>query len=131
VQRDSLHFVRNFNNGSVVLKIVYGKAGLLLVGDAEDPSETQMLLVYDGFLKSDFIKVGHHGSITSSGEEFIEAVKPQYAAISVGAVNKFGHPSTEVIGRYKALGTTVSRTDQQGALMYETDGETVKTVEWR
>jgi competence protein ComEC len=131
VQRDSVHFVRDFNNGSVVIKILYGKVGLLLVGDAEDPSETQMLLVYDGFLKSNFIKVGHHGSITSSGEEFIEAVKPQYAAISVGAVNKFGHPSMEVISRYNALGTTVSRTDQQGALMYETDGETVKTVEWR
>jgi competence protein ComEC len=131
VQRDSLHFVRDFNNGSVVVKILYGKVGLLLVGDAEDPSETQMLLVYDGFLKSNFIKVGHHGSITSSGEEFIEAVEPQYAAISVGALNKFGHPSMEVIGRYKALGTTVSRTDQQGALMYETDGETVTPVEWR
>jgi competence protein ComEC len=131
VQRDSLHFVRDFNNGSVVIKILYGKVGLLLTGDAEDPSETQMLLVYDGFLKSNFIKVGHHGSITSSGEEFIGAVKPQYAAISVGAINKFGHPSMEVIGRYKALGTSVSRTDQQGALVYETDGETVKTVEWR
>jgi competence protein ComEC len=131
VQRDSLHFVRDFNNGSVVLKILYGRVAMLFAGDAEDPSEAQMLLVYDGFLKSNFIKVGHHGSITSSGEEFIEAVKPQYAAISVGALNKFDHPSMEVIDRYKALGTTLSRTDQQGALMYETDGETVKAVEWR
>jgi competence protein ComEC len=102
-----------------------------LTGDAEDPPETQMLLVYDGFLRSDFIKVGHHGSITSSGEEFVRTVKPEYAAISVGALNKFGHPSMEVIGRYKALGTVVSRTDGQGALVYETDGETVKSVEWR
>jgi competence protein ComEC len=131
VQRDSIHFVRDFNNGSVVLKILYGTVGMLFAGDAEDPSEAQMLLVYEGFLKSNFIKVGHHGSITSSGEEFIEAVKPQYAAISVGALNKFDHPSMEVIERYRTSGTTVSRTDEQGALVYETDGVTVKALEWR
>jgi len=131
VQRDSLHFVRDFNNGSVVLKILFGKVGLLFTGDAEEPSETQMLHVYNGFLKSDFIKVGHHGSITSSGEQFIEAVRPQYAAISVGALNKFDHPSKEVIERYRTSGTTVSRTDEQGALVYETDGVTVKALKWR
>ncbi|MEK6570552.1 MAG: MBL fold metallo-hydrolase, partial [Bacteroidota bacterium] len=74
---------------------------------------------------------GHHGSITSSGELFVQATKPRYAAMSVAALNKFGHPSMEVISRYQSLGTQVARTDQQGALIYETDGKTVRQVQWR
>lgn len=131
VQKDSLHFVRSFNNSSVVLKILYGKVGILLTGDAEEPSETQMLYLYGEFLKSDLIKVAHHGSTTCSGEFFIKRVKPQFAAISVGALNKFGLPSTEVVERYQLSGARVCRTDEDGALMFETDGITLKRVDWR
>ena len=131
VQTDSLHFSQDFNNGSVVLKILYGKVKVLLTGDAEEPSEEQMLLLYDGFLKSDLIKAGHHGSKTSSGEHFVETVKPQYAAVSVGALNKFGHPSRDVVARYQAHGAVVSRTDEQGALIFETEGWKIHQVEWR
>ncbi len=131
VQKDSLHFVRSFNNGSVVLKILYGKVGMLLTGDAEEPSEAQMLYLYGDFLKSDLIKVAHHGSITCSGESFIKTVKPEFAAISVGALNKFGLPSAEVVERYQLSGARVSRTDEDGALMFETDGVTIRQVDWR
>lgn len=131
VQTDSLHFSQDFNNGSVVLKVLYGKVKVLLTGDAEEPSEEQMLLLYDGFLESDLIKVGHHGSKTSSEERFVGSVRPQYAAISVGALNKFGHPSMDVVARYQTRGTVVGRTDEKGALMFETDGEIVSQVQWR
>ncbi len=131
VQRDSLHYVRDLNNGSVVLKILYGKVGILMMGDAENPSEAQMLSLFGGFLKSNLIKVGHHGSKTSSGEEFIEMVQPPLAAISVGAHNMFGHPSTVVVSRYESHGTRVLRTDEEGALVFETTGRIISRVHWR
>ncbi len=131
VQRDSIHFVQDFNNGSVVLRIQYGKTALLLTGDAEEPSELQIVQLFDGFLKSSFVKVGHHGSITSSTPQFVEAMRPDHAAISVGANNKFGHPSMEVIGRYQSVGTEVRRTDLEGALIYESDGRSIRRLRWQ
>lgn len=131
IQRDSLHYLRDFNNSSVVLKIQYGKVSVLLPGDAEEPAEAQMLFLYDGFLRSDLLKVGHHGSITSSGEEFVKAIRPKFAAISVGANNKYGHPSPETVARFRSLGTDVHRTDLEGALIYESDGKNIRRVLWR
>jgi len=131
VRRDSIHFVQDYNNGSVVLRIQYGKTGILLTGDAEEPSELQMVQLFDRFLQSSFVKVGHHGSVTSSTPQFVEAMRPDHAAISVGANNKFGHPSMEVIARYQSVGTEVRRTDLEGALIYESDGRSVRRLRWR
>ena len=84
------------NNSSLVLKILYGKDSFLFTGDAEQEAEKHLAL-YASFLKSEVLKVGHHGSVTSSGKQFLEYVDPEYAVISVGRKNKFNHPSQKTI----------------------------------
>jgi competence protein ComEC len=77
-------------------------------------------------LQADFLKVPHHGSKTSSTEPFLEAVQPKFAVISVGESNSFGHPSPEVIERYKSQGIRAYRTDRDGAVSAWTDGNLLK-----
>jgi len=76
-------------------------------------------------VKADVLKTGHHGSDTSSTEEFLAAVKPQYAIISVGKNNDFGHPSLRVIKRLERLGINIYRTDEQGWIKIKSDGKMV------
>jgi len=121
----------NPNDGSVVLKVVYGKCGMLFMGDVDRTAELAVTEIYGDFLKSDILKVAHHGSITSSTPQFALKSKPMYAVISVGRFNPFNHPSAEVLTRYRALDTRIMRTDELGAVMFECDGETVKRIEWR
>jgi competence protein ComEC len=71
------------------------------------------------------IKVAHHGSRTSSAEAFVNAIHPQVAIVSVGRANRFGHPAAEVLGRYRVVGAELFRTDQDGAVMVESDGESL------
>lgn len=118
-------------NESIVLKLVYGSVSFLFCGDAEEPQEGLMVDRYGAFLASPFLKSGHHGSSTSSSERFLEAVRPTIAAVSVGLHNKFRHPSAAVIERYKNHGIAISRTDEEGALMFESDGRTVWKSPWR
>lgn len=120
----------NLNETSVVLKIVYGQTALLFPGDAERFSEEHLLL-HARALDSDLLKVGHHGSRTSSAEEFLRAVTPRVAVISVGKYNLFAHPHAEVLQRYQKLGITTERTDEAGALIFETDGGNLAQVHWR
>jgi competence protein ComEC len=110
------------NNHSVVLHLQFGQISFLLPGDIEISVENR--LVSDGaFLAATVLKSPHHGSKTSSGEIFLEAVDPQVAVISVGAENRFGHPSPEVLARYAERGLPVLRTDQHGTIEFVTDGQ--------
>jgi competence protein ComEC len=102
----------------------------MLPGDAEQKVEKN--LVESGqILKADFLKVPHHGSKTSSTEEFLEAVAPRVAVASVGAGNSFGHPAAAVVERYKERGIRLLRTDQDGAVRAVTDGKTMEVSTYR
>lgn len=127
-QRDS---ARNLNNRSIVLKIVYGKTSFMLQGDAETEVEDDLLRRFGPLLASDVLKVGHHGSISSSSIPFLDRVRPAFAVISVGRNNKFGHPSPIVLSRFHQMGVQVERTDYDGAAVVRSDGERCEVVEWR
>ena len=110
------------NNDSLVLKITYGKHSFLLTGDMEKQMEANLLA--DGKLThTDVLKVGHHGSKTSSTEEFIEAVHPTYAVISDGFENSFRHPHSDVMSRLWAHHAEVLRTDLEGLIRIRSDGK--------
>ncbi len=121
----------NLNNQSLVLKLVYGRSSLLLAGDAEREAEDRMIGTYGSFLKSDVLKTGHHGSLTSSSDRFLDLVKPAIAVVSVGARNKFRLPSAIVLRRLSDRGTHFFRTDESGAVVIESDGEGWTVVDWR
>jgi competence protein ComEC len=129
---DSNHVAeKNLNNSSIVLKIVYGKTSLLLVGDAEIVAEQRIIPRYGAFLSSTILKAGHHGSITSTSEEFLNVVRPQTALISVGNHNKFRHPSPFTIWRMKSHSIKIKRTDKLGAIVFESDGTNWRQKGWR
>ena len=112
------------NNTSLVLRIDYGQTSFLFTGDMEKMAE-QDLLEAGSRLDATVLKVGHHGGDTSSSAEFLQAVGPEYAVISVGAGNSYGHPNGDVLSRLAAVGATVYRTDKQGTVCCASDGETV------
>lgn len=116
------------NNDSLVLQMRYGKTTALLEGDAESPSEARM--VARGDLHADFLKVGHHGSRTSTTPEFLAAVAPSYAAISVGRRNFYGHPRYEVLGELQDAHVLTWRTDMTGLSTFYLDGSRVETAVW-
>jgi competence protein ComEC len=112
------------NEASTVLRVQYGERSLLLTGDAEVGLESWLLEHAADRLDVDLLKVGHHGSSTSSTQEFIDAVSPRVALVSVGVANSYGHPSPEVMLRLVDAGATVLRTDQLGSLVLRSDGRT-------
>jgi len=111
------------NNDTLVLKLSYGETSALLEGDAEKRIERLMPAV--GEVRADLLKVGHHGSATSSTAEFLSAVRPRYAVISAGAHNPFGYPRPEVLARLQGLGVATFRTDAHGAVSFYLDGYSV------
>jgi len=111
----------DLNNMSAVIKITYGENEFLFMGDAEIEAEENI----SADVNADFIRIGHHGSNTSSSESFLIRVKPQYAVISVGEFNSYGHPHDEVIKRYEDLGTEIYRTDQMGTISVVSDGKNI------
>ncbi len=108
------------NNDSLVLRMSYGGTSALLEGDAEAPSEARMLA--EGGLKSDLLKIGHHGSRTSTTPAFLAAVAPDWAAISVGRRNFYGHPRREVLEELEAAHAATYRTDMLGLTSFYLDG---------
>ena len=109
------------NEVSVVVKLEYGKFGALLTGDIG--SDTERVLLNSGAnLLSNVLKVGHHGSRFSSSEEFLEAVKPAVALVSVGK-NRYGHPTSEALERLKSVGARILRTDEEGDIEIISDGQ--------
>jgi len=122
---------RNLNNRSVVLKILYGQASIVLPGDAESEAEERISNQFGTFLDSDVLKSGHHGSMTSSSASFLNGITPNFAIISVGKRNKFGHPSPEVVEDMNRRNIEVLRTDREGAIVLESDGTGWKRRHWR
>jgi len=109
------------NLASTIALVRYGMVRFLLVGDAER-AEEDWLLAHHAQLGADVLKVGHHGSSTSSSDEFLAAVHPALAVISVGAGNKYGHPSGDVIHALALVGAEVLRTDEAGTIVVRSDG---------
>ena len=115
------------NDSSIVTRIDYGETSFIITGDAEDWSEYMMIDAgYD--LKADVLRVSHHGSSTGSTMEFLQAVQPEYAVISVGKDNGYGHPHKEVLERLDEIGAKVLRTDELGTIVFQSDGNTLTLV---
>lgn len=112
---------QKLNNYSAVIKITYKDHTFLFMGDAEEESEKQ--LKQD--IKADVIKIGHHGSATSTSEEFIKKVNPSYAIISVGKNNRYNHPNELILNRLKEIGAKILQTDQNGTIMLTTNGKNI------
>jgi len=114
----------SLNNTSLVLRLCYGKTQVLFTGDAEIEAEKRLV---DGGrdLSSDVIKIAHHGSPTSTGEEFLDGVDPKTAIISVGR-NNFGHPSDEVLDLLEEKDIECLRTDRSGAIILKSNGKRIK-----
>ncbi len=112
---------KNLNNYSAVLKLTYQNTHFLFMGDAEVKSEQEITLDPT----ADVIKVGHHGSDTSSSLSFLKRVNPKYAIIMVGKDNQYHHPYQNIINRYQNLGATIYRTDLSGTIICKSDGVTV------
>lgn len=113
----------NLNNTSIILKVTHGNKSFLFTGDAE--REEEQTLLYKGLLKSDVLKVGHHGSDTSTSYPFLREVMPEYAVISVGKGNSYGHPTEAVLSRLRDADVKVYRTDLQGDIIMSSDGENI------
>lgn len=109
------------NNNSIVLRVVYGETSFLFMGDAEKEEERE-LLQSDFPLSADVIRIAHHGSASSSSEDFLRAVSPSVAVISVGNGNAYGLPNQVLLDRLKSLGITVHRTDLEGTIVFTSDG---------
>jgi len=124
------HSGNEVNNSSVILQLVYKNTRFLFTGDLEHTAESS-LFAYGTFLKSNVLKVGHHGSKTSTSLPFLSHVNPDAAIISVGSYNKFNHPSQETIRRLQAHGVSRLRTDRIGAVLLESKGQGVEHIHWR
>jgi competence protein ComEC len=109
------------NNDSLVLRITHGRHRFLLTGDIEREVEAG-LIASGAVTRTDVLKVAHHGSKTSSTEEFIQAARPAFALISSGKFNSYGHPHSDVLRRLGALRTQVLRTDESGLITIRSDG---------
>jgi competence protein ComEC len=114
-------FAGDLNQNSVVLKVTYNKVSFLLAGDAGFQAEDSMAAGYD--LKSTVLKVGHHGSSSSTGTSFLSEVRPEVAVIEVGATNSYGHPTSKTLSALQNTGTKVYRTDLDGNIVITTDGQ--------
>jgi len=111
---------RDHNDHSAVIKLIYGETSFLFMGDAESTSESHIT----GDISADVLKVGHHGSRTSTTAAFLNRVAPSYAVISVG-VNSYGHPTDEVLSRLNDADVEVYRTDMVGTITFTSDGENI------
>lgn len=111
------------NNHSIVIKLIFGENVFLLTGDAEKCSEYEMMKKYN--VSADVLKVGHHGSCTSSSEKFIRAVSPKHAIISVGYNSFYGQPDKCVLERLSKVNAKLYRTDKQGTIIVQSDGKEI------
>ena len=114
----------SINDTSIVLKVQYGETSFLFTGDAEESAE-QAIMTSGQDLSATVLKVGHHGSSTSSTAKFLDAVDPDYAVISVGKNNSYGHPAEETLQKLADRSIQVYRTDQMGDILCTSDGQTV------
>lgn len=113
------------NNSSIVAKLTYGDVDFMLTGDAPSSIEDYLVGRYGEALLSEVLKLGHHGSKTSTSELFLEAVSPEYAVVSAGKDNRYGHPHAGVIGRVNERGIETLSTAVLGTIVFKSDGERV------
>lgn len=110
------------NNASIVTRIDYGATAVLLMGDAEAEAEADLVDADPALLKADLIKLGHHGAKTSTTAALLDAVSPQFSAVSCGKNNTYGHPARRVVDALTERGIEIGRTDREGTLLYLSDG---------
>lgn len=113
------------NAASIIVKITYGETEVLLTGDAPQNIENYLVKKYGTDLQADILKLGHHGSKTSTGGEFLDAVMPQYAVVSAGIDNSYGHPHQEVMQRVFQRNITTFHTGADGTVSFYSDGDTI------
>jgi competence protein ComEC len=113
------------NNASIVAKLVYANNSFLLTGDSPDKIEKFLVSLDGNRLGSNVLKVSHHGSRTSTSEMFLGYVQPDYAVISVGKDNKYGHPHQETLDRLSQFQIPILRTDEKGTIKIKSDGENI------
>ena len=118
--------IEDNNNASIVAKLSDGEVDYLFTGDATLETESQLVASYGAYLKSEILKVGHHGSRTSTGDLFLQAVMPQAAVIQSGRQNRYGHPSAVVLDRLSGLNILYFRNDELGDIRMKSDGEFVE-----
>ncbi|MDN6196216.1 MAG: MBL fold metallo-hydrolase [Atopostipes suicloacalis] len=114
----------NLNNYSIANQLVYGETTFLFTGDAEKKSEEKMVESHHP-LEADVLKVGHHGGDTSSIDSFLAEVRPDYAVISVGEGNQYGHPHPKVLERLRKYDAEIYRIDQEGTIIVTSDGQNI------
>lgn len=116
---------------SIVIKLKYEDTEVLLISDLSTEGELSITNTYGDFLKSNILKVSHHGSRNATSIPFIMKCRPEYAIISCGKDNIFGHPSELVLTKLELTGTRVLRTDRDGAIIFESDGKSYRQVNWK
>lgn len=116
------------NDNSLVVKVIYGSNSFLFTGDAERSAELAMVSECESDLRSTVLKVGHHGSDTSTSYPFLRAIMPLYSVISVGGDNSYGHPTDAVISRLEDAESEILRTDLRGTIIMRSDGENISYV---
>ncbi|MEZ4194802.1 MAG: ComEC/Rec2 family competence protein [Candidatus Paceibacterota bacterium] len=113
------------NTSSIVVQLKYGDIEFMLTGDAPLGIEEYLVKTYGETLESEVLKLGHHGSKTSTADSFLEMVAPAYAVVSAGKDNRYGHPHQEVIDRVKNFGSTIMNTATDGNIIFKSDGTEV------
>jgi competence protein ComEC len=120
---DSAHHT---NDQSIVLRVAMGRRVALLPGDAEALAEGKLVARHGDRLRSDYLKVGHHGSRSSTTRSFLDTVRPAVAVISSGMRNRFGHPHPNTLASLASADVAVYRTDELGSIQWATDGYAVE-----
>ena len=121
VMTDSILDKENLNLSSITIRLEYGNNSFLFMGDAETENEKTRT-----WPKTDVLKVGHHGSNTSSSEDFLNQIKPTHSVIMAGKENSYGLPKQKILDRLKNIGTQIYRTDENGTITMTSDGKEIK-----
>lgn len=111
------------NSNSVIIRLTYGDVSFFFTADMEYEAEDNVLQIYGDKIRTNILKVAHHGSSTSTSEKFLKAVNPEIAVISVGARNNFGHPYSGVLAKLQDADINIYRTDEDGSITVRTDGK--------
>lgn len=113
------------NSASIVAQLIYGEVAFMLTGDAPLGVEEYLAESYGPLLESEVLKLGHHGSRTSTADSFLAAVNPEYAVVSAGKGNSYGHPHETVVAKVQAQGSTILSTATEGTVIFKSDGKQV------
>ncbi len=119
------------NDRSGLLKLVFGRTSFLFTGDAGVKIEDDYINKYGSFLRANVLKVAHHGSKSSTSDKFVKVVSPDIAIISAGVGNKFGHPNKVILDRLEENHISVLRTDRAGAIILQSDGKVIRSINWK